>query len=813
MDDMQGRRLSDSMSSLSGEGSPSFEQPSFNTSEREGLNNGRKKRRLDDSGLEWDTLEKPAKKMALEAEFDMADKAKRMMEKMGYKKGAGLGKHGQGRLEPVEASQQKGRRGLGHYNEKLKEANLRWDPSKEEILIEEEINWLMNTKEPPCIKDLNDWIKIGPTKRTIEDETLYCDAAVVSGVVGSKSVFDNLDKNEMRRARTRSNPFETIRGSIFLNRAAVKMANMDRACNFLFTAPTTLKSNELLYFADVCAGPGGFSEYVLWRKKWHAKGFGFTLRESNDFKLEDFYAGSPDTFHPFYGPKGDGDVYNPENQEAFRQLIMRQTHGNGVHFMMSDGGFSVEGEESVQEILSKQLYLCQCLVALMIVREKGHFVTKLFDIFTPFSAGLVYIMSRCFESISIFKPNTSRPANSERYLICNGKQSNVTDVIEYLSRVNRILLNQDKSRDVMQLVPHEILEEDEEFFKYLKNSNEVLGRRQIVGLLKIAAFCEDTTLMENRQAEMRKKCLEYWGLPDTSRTIPRISAPGERLKVITQNSTMSFMTTKPKILETSNLNKLLNVHYDWFCMLCDSSGQINDKSATFYIGMGKSNSYRYDNGTWIRVPNLHLSPDTLVFAELVTELRGEYTQQRRTSALHILDSYFLGGEDVSQKYIEERYRLTKLYTEALWKPMNGEWIRVRAKELHPLTENLEERFNLQLRTLKKGGQVLTHVPSRDDTHYEDTDDPYFIVPKSVVFFKSTAHYWSRHVSQSSGYPYYYNWKDKRTLYDKDKPACADASFAESFENRIVWCWPPDPALTRESLFEMIRNKCVRPVNR
>ena len=35
---------------------------------------------------------------------------------------------------------------------------------------------------------------------------------------------------------------------------------------------------ELLYFADICAGPGGFSEYVLWRRKWHAKGFGLTLR-------------------------------------------------------------------------------------------------------------------------------------------------------------------------------------------------------------------------------------------------------------------------------------------------------------------------------------------------------------------------------------------------------------------------------------------------------------------------------------------------------------------------------------------------------
>ena len=36
--------------------------------------------------------------------------------------------------------------------------------------------------------------------------------------------------------------------------------------------------SDLLYFADLCAGPGGFSEYVLWRKGWQAKGFGFTLK-------------------------------------------------------------------------------------------------------------------------------------------------------------------------------------------------------------------------------------------------------------------------------------------------------------------------------------------------------------------------------------------------------------------------------------------------------------------------------------------------------------------------------------------------------
>ena len=83
----------------------------------------------------------------------------------------------------------------------------------------------------------------------------------------------------------------------------------------------------MLYFADICAGPGGFSEYMLWRKKWHAKGFGFTLKgttvcwyravpvyvcifcvlscadpkSGSDFKLDNFFAAPCETFDPHYG--------------------------------------------------------------------------------------------------------------------------------------------------------------------------------------------------------------------------------------------------------------------------------------------------------------------------------------------------------------------------------------------------------------------------------------------------------------------------------------------------------------------------------
>lgn len=50
-------------------------------------------------------------------------------------------------------------------------------------------------------------------------------------------MFDSLDGEELRRARTRSNPFETIGKGIFQNRAAMKMANMDKVFDFMFTEP------------------------------------------------------------------------------------------------------------------------------------------------------------------------------------------------------------------------------------------------------------------------------------------------------------------------------------------------------------------------------------------------------------------------------------------------------------------------------------------------------------------------------------------------------------------------------------------------
>ena len=72
-----------------------------------------------------------------------------------------------------------------------------------------------------------------------------------------KLEFEKIPSSEFCRTRSALNRFESLGRHIFMNRSAMKLANMDHILDGALGASAS--------FVDICGGPGGFSEYLTWR--------------------------------------------------------------------------------------------------------------------------------------------------------------------------------------------------------------------------------------------------------------------------------------------------------------------------------------------------------------------------------------------------------------------------------------------------------------------------------------------------------------------------------------------------------------------
>ena len=71
-----------------------------------------------------------------------------------------------------------------------------------------------------------------------------------------------------------------------------------------------------------------------------------------------------------------------------------------------------------QETLAVRLILTQVLYAITLQSRNGTFILKMFDLFYKPSVEIIYLLSCLYNKVFIIKPNTSRYANSEKYIVC-----------------------------------------------------------------------------------------------------------------------------------------------------------------------------------------------------------------------------------------------------------------------------------------------------------------------------------------------------------------------------------------------------------
>jgi hypothetical protein len=117
-----------------------------------------------------------------------------------------------------------------------------------------------------------------------------------------------------------------------------------------------------------------------------------------------------------------GDVTDPVVVNALGNAThQRFREKDGATIYTSDVGTSIATAElNRQEELTSNLNYGQVLTGLLALAIGGSLVTKQFTFVTPFSRSLIALVASLFEETYITKPSTSRPGNSEIYLVAKG---------------------------------------------------------------------------------------------------------------------------------------------------------------------------------------------------------------------------------------------------------------------------------------------------------------------------------------------------------------------------------------------------------
>jgi len=177
------------------------------------------------------------------------------------------------------------------------------------------------------------------------------------------------------------------------------------------------EKSRTLHLAE---GPGGFIEG--WRYfRNYAKDdtlYGITLISKNieipSWKKTNAFLKDNPQIKIVYGKDGRGDLYNHENINYLGNRLGL----NSIPIITGDGGFDFSVSYNQQELYASKLLFGQILSALKCQRVGGIFILKFFDMNNLLTLDFLFLLQCVYSSINIYKPYTSRVANSERYIIC-----------------------------------------------------------------------------------------------------------------------------------------------------------------------------------------------------------------------------------------------------------------------------------------------------------------------------------------------------------------------------------------------------------
>jgi 23S rRNA U2552 (ribose-2'-O)-methylase RlmE/FtsJ len=317
--------------------------------------------------------------------------------------------------------------------------------------------------------------------KIIKNDDVSCISYSLSNYLNDiKKKIDNYE-NDWDSFKKYTNPFEYINTVIIKKNMCIsKLKPLSRSyykmIEIIDIFKLLEKQKDIIQSFHIAEGPGGFIEaLVTKRNNKNDKYTGISLLDDKDDnnipgwkKSKQFLENNPNVFIE-NGVKKDGNILDIDN---FDYIVNK--YKNTMNFITADGGFDFSIDFNNQENIMFQLLCAQICFAICLQKKGGCFVLKIFDCFSEKTVDLIYLLSSFYKTVYICKPQTSRYANSEKYVVCKDFLFSRSE--NYLPKIRSLLidvLNDDKiNRIIDEKIP-------EFFINKIEEMNSTIGLQQI----------------------------------------------------------------------------------------------------------------------------------------------------------------------------------------------------------------------------------------------------------------------------------------------------------------------------------------------
>ena len=354
-------------------------------------------------------------------------------------------------------------------------------------------------------------LTINDINLTFEDKKPFISKTLNEYIQKLKEEIDSC-KKEWDHVKKYANPYEFIHTKVPGYRHSIcKYQPISRSFFKLYEILNMFDfndyyKNKTIKSLHLAEAPGGFIEAIQYFSKKNniniKNSIGLSLY-GNDASIPSWNKNYIKSYNNIIIDKGldNCDLTSSSNYNYFISK-----YKSNFNLITADGGFDFSGDFNNQETLSQPLILAEIMYALSFQETNGCFILKMFDCFTKLSVELIYLLSTLYERVYIYKPNTSRLANSEKYIVC------------------KYYINTEENREMFKVIIPNILKNSNSissilnfeipllFLNKLEEINAILGQQQLETISSTLGIINNNTQKEKINSLKENnitKCIQW----------------------------------------------------------------------------------------------------------------------------------------------------------------------------------------------------------------------------------------------------------------------------------------------------------------